>query len=235
MAIRRPVRDRRISGGSGPKAFTPWGGISGAVMAFRSDLGTSSTTNGTALTSWADQTGNGNNATTGTGGPTYQTGGVNGLPYVNFAATQFLVHGLTLAGSPCTVWFVGYVATAGSYHGVLSLGTGGLWVYGQLGTASWGAYEANGDEPYGAALSALNKCTVLSSAANNITLRLGTASVNKTGGTAFYSGGNTCLGAGANGPESLQGPLYELVVWNKVLSAAEYGQLDAYALTRYGV
>jgi hypothetical protein len=54
--------------------------LSGCVLWLRGDLGI--TPNGSAVSGWADQSGNGNNASqsTGTAQPTYKTGVMNGAP-----------------------------------------------------------------------------------------------------------------------------------------------------------
>lgn len=103
----------------------------GLLRWYKADAGTSTTTNGVALTSWADQSGNGANATIASGGPTYTTAWQNGLPGITFAQAGNIHLDFTSTGTLAN-WtaFVVYDATSfdagvnylvgGNAHGIFS-------------------------------------------------------------------------------------------------------------------
>lgn len=71
---------------SAAPAFSPTD-IAGLKLWLKADAGV--TESGGGVTLWADQSGQGNNAATGTS-PTKQTNQINGLPAINFASNQWL-------------------------------------------------------------------------------------------------------------------------------------------------
>jgi hypothetical protein len=86
------------------------------LLWLRSDLGV--TTNGTKISAWADQTGNGNNVSQSMSArqPTYVTsGGPNNVPYINF--TRFSTQNLNIPAFSCPEpleWCVAASAPANS-------------------------------------------------------------------------------------------------------------------------
>ena len=67
----------------------PGGVNSNLFLWLKANAGTSTTTNGQPVSSWADQSGNGNNATQGNAAvqPIYQTNVINGQPTLSFNGT----------------------------------------------------------------------------------------------------------------------------------------------------
>ncbi|NIJ46619.1 dUTPase, partial [Wenyingzhuangia heitensis] len=72
------------------------GGVEGTVLWLKANAGTNTTTNGVGITSWADQSGNGFNAT-GTGEAVYSTNNaINGNPVIYFTDDNKPITGSTI-------------------------------------------------------------------------------------------------------------------------------------------
>jgi hypothetical protein len=63
---------------------------SGGALWLKADVGTSTTTEGSGVTAWNDQSGTANHATSQLTAPTYQTLGWNFNPIINFLAGYYL-------------------------------------------------------------------------------------------------------------------------------------------------
>lgn len=109
----------RVLGSASAAAFTP-ASLTGLTAWYKADAGTSSTVNGTALSAWNDQSGNGNNLTqaTGVNQPTYQAAVQNGLPIVRFSAHFMDAAGVSVS-QPDTIWIVAKNTAAGGSLNVI--------------------------------------------------------------------------------------------------------------------
>jgi len=112
------------TGGPGYDGPTGWGTPNAAAMTaggpssppttslalwLRADVGTSGSTNGSPVSSWLDQSGNGLNATMATASrqPVLATGALNGKPVVRFNGAQSLVLSRVLSPTRFSVFVVG--------------------------------------------------------------------------------------------------------------------------------
>src|SRR5947209_18963882 len=69
--------------------------------------------NGSSLTTWTDQSGNANNATTGSGTVTYNTARINGLPAGTFSGAYISLASAIAASSGNTAFVVSKNAASG--------------------------------------------------------------------------------------------------------------------------
>lgn len=143
--------------GTGGTAFNPLS--LSPVLYLTSDQGTSTTSDGTALSAWNDQSTSANNMIQATGGnqPTYKASGPNGQPYIRFSgSSQFLqvasFAGLSaVKGTSLFIVFTRQAAIANA--GLFALGVaaandynsanGQLIYQGASGTSVHGYYNSN--------------------------------------------------------------------------------------------
>jgi hypothetical protein len=109
------------SSGGETVAETPFSpsDISGLTVWLKSDSGTSSTTDEGAISTWSDQSGNGNHFTQATGGnqPTYETTGINGKPVVNFdGSNDYMERNLSSFG---TIFVVSRMSSVTSFKAMV--------------------------------------------------------------------------------------------------------------------
>lgn len=132
-------RSRRIGArAAGTVAFSPTS-IAGLVGWWKADAGTSTTTDGAAISSWSDQSGSGATLTQGTAGsrPVYKAAIQNGRPVVRFDGTDdFLSASIAIA--PKTVIIVAKYAAASftELNGLVTDTTSALILVGGGGTAT---------------------------------------------------------------------------------------------------
>jgi hypothetical protein len=237
---RRPDQ-RRITRVGGATQFLPTQ-LSGLVLWLRADLGV---TIGTGVSSWADQSGNGNNVTQGTGAkqPTFvASGGANNTPYVQgVKASATSLGGTFTWAQPAELFAVmqwgGSPAsgdTAIDGHGGnngrvylngttnMNFGTDGginvVIVSGPVIT-NWQRYDALWNGTSGIAYVASTQSTQLSGT--------GVGTGNPSGITLFS------FGDGASAPANVN--IAEVFGYSRVLSASERAAANAYIRTRYGV
>lgn len=109
------LADAAVAGGGG-SSFVP-SDLANMTLWLKSDTGTSSQVDGTAISQWDDQSGNGFNAVQATAAkqPTYRASVVNGHPTIRFDGTDDLMtttFSSTLA-QPNTVFFVAKINVSG--------------------------------------------------------------------------------------------------------------------------
>jgi len=227
-----------------PASATTSGGQS-TTMWFKADsIGTCSTT---AVSSWADSSGNGHTATQGTGGnqPVCHASQINSLPAVYFTSSsnQYLI----IASPPTLSNATIFVAFQSYYSDETILGgpttpTGGLQYYlSSQKQCMQGSYDGSIGCGTG---TGLDQNTWFQTAATF------------TGGTSYafyrYSGSATTSDGGSTTATTISGPtaqlgcdhgtgscitayIAEIVVYSSVLSATDITQVQGYLHTRYGL
>lgn len=225
-------RARRIGArGTVTAAFTP-SSITGLVGWWKADAGTSTTTDGVAISSWADQSASGATLAQATvaSRPVYKTAIQNGRPVVRFdGINDFL--SASVAVAPKTVIVVAKYAAAAftELNGLVTDTTTSLILVGGGGTATVffdpsgigapdAAYWFNG------ATRALNNatgpmnafavCSITSAMWGSVTTQLG------------QDRGNTT--------RIWNGDIGEVLMYDTVLSAANRQAVESYLKTRWG-
>ena len=221
------------------------GGPSTVLQWVRSDLGI--TLNGSTVSAWADQSGNGNDYSQGTAAkqPTYNaTGGANNTPYLLFDGTddELIDSGLNLPApgtTPTYIWAVIYQVIWTLNRVVLGHnvtdGVNDHLVFQSAATPNISLNNATtAEENAGLAVVTWGRLEAgftnstsdfLKLIATNVT---GTnAGNNASTGRRIAKSANTGLGFG-----NLR--VAELLYANRIPSAAERTSLDAYCTARYG-
>ena len=224
--------------------------LPGCVLWLRSDLGVV-TAAGTNISTWTDQSGSGNTASTGPTSPTYNTsGGVLGLPRVTTAAgsseymlgnfaTNVTAHTLFAVlgyASPLDNYasFAGTDATSAVNSGFAQFSETPTGIVGRAG--SGGAFaSANTSDT-----SSIGAPGIYSTAADsNASVDLFVNGVSKaTAATTFAL--TSCpkyilFGLGLPLQYNFIGDAYEFVLFNRVLGATERALVHRYLGVRYGI
>ncbi len=222
----------------------------GLAVWFKADAGI--TLNGSTVSQWADQSGNGNHATqpTASAQPTLASGAINGLPAVSFNGTQDMQFPLPVDGlSGMTIFLVN--ANGASFTG------GGAHVYNSPifwnATADWGTVylspfeqsvawgfgtgQANNDPIYTRPASIGTAFTLTDVVKNGATENLyvaGTLVATATGKLAAIADtqptGN--LGVGYLNTH-WNGQIAEVIVYTVALTDAQRQQVEQYLTTKY--
>lgn len=224
--------DNGSAGGFSPTS------IAGTTLWLRADRGVS----GSPVSTWADQSGAGNNAAaTGTGRPTASSGGgPNGKARVIFASGQWLhipsALGITtgawsmyiafLMGSGRPIFQVGDAATNGV--GVFLSGSPNRSIYVPgVDIATDGVY-VNTPEVWGVRHTTAPNTKMAVNGSNQSLSSTTLVQVAPSAGTDLFSWGNGVTEFGA-------GEMYEAIVWNRALTDTEDAAVTAYLLTRYAL
>jgi hypothetical protein len=207
------------------------------VAWYKSDAGTSTTTDGNPISQWDDQSGNSHNLTaTGTAEPLYKTAIRNGMPVVRFdGVNDKMVASFTMA-------IESEVFTACSF---LS-GAGTAYVYSQSGTASWWSLDRTAADTMTAGLgSTLSLTGVTPNAWHEwdacYTATTGAAllqmdySQRVTGTDSSRALGGISVGGSGNNTYYGNLDVGEIVILNRVATDAERAQMNYYFANRWAI
>ncbi|MFN0032948.1 MAG: PKD domain-containing protein [Flavobacteriales bacterium] len=232
------------------QAQSPGGVSSGLKVWLKGDAGTSTTTDGAFMSYWNDQSGNGNNATQATGAaqPKYIKTALNGNPamesnggtrYFGLSLSSIDNHEFTVitvvkrAGSsnnqyiigiqqsvPSPGLHIGYVTNAnlrhGNYGNTLNLG---VTTY-NAATESPRIVMAECSSTFAKTITEIKDGTQLSASNGNI--------------LHYTQGASGALGRGWT-TSGFQGYIAEVVVYDRILTAAEKRQIHTYISIKYGL
>jgi hypothetical protein len=248
MSRRNIIRGARGRIGTGLRALTP-PTIFGASLKgwWRSDLGI--TLNGSNVSAWADQSGNGQNVAqvTATKQPPYHAGGA-GAAYLDMSgasggatAAQLLGGTLNLT-QPFEVWFVASAKSAASRGYIIDFGAGNTCMTIQGTNAGGGAQQViqyDGSYGTGVAIPALNTVFTVESlfngASSSLAVNNGTAATGNPGSTNPPVNAAISLGNYAGGGFAFNGLLYEGFVTSGAATAAQRAAIATYLSALYGV
>jgi hypothetical protein len=241
----------RIRVALSPESFFVPTDLGGCVLWLRGDMGI--TLNSGAVSGWADQSGQGNNAgqSLSANQMTYvPAGGAGGIAHLSGTSSTFMTGGLASSFTRNTIACVcSYSAGSVTYPGPFAttdptydVNSGAMFVYNTPVTSTFIARQVCGG-------SNLRDAGLTGTMDGNTHIHVGT---NDTSITTYYrdglsqatsssiSGVNTSSkyvvgalsGATAN---SWTGPLYEFLAYNRVLTAGELTRVTRYLAGRYGV
>jgi hypothetical protein len=236
----------------------PWTPLSlGSALKFWVKADTGITLNGSDVSNWADQSGNGCDVAQGTAAnqPAYNATGFNGLPTVSFtlANAECLLSAATalaLGNATASFFIVGQMVAVGSYSRFISfLKNGGANDYNEAGSIAAVLENSSGESFYAYAENATRGGpTTLTAGVNyrfgNILdgANLTPYSNNSAGTAAAYSTalaatGKVAIGCNASNTADglLSGLISEVVITNTALSSGDRNSLDAYFTTKWGL
>ncbi len=231
------------------------GGVAGAGIWLKADAGTNTTTNGAAVSSWADQSGNNRNGAQGTANkqPIYSTGLINFNPALTFDGltdgtgdnlTLSNLTGLPTGAAAVEAFGVGRnLNTAGGWNHLISYGgtvANSFFTLGkQTGTAN-AVCAFNSTDAISSALEYASGATVMSNGkytgTAGVISTFGTqrASVNFTGvkaTTAGYVGVDPVAAAST----CWNGNIAEAMIYPGNLTATQVNQVNSYLAIKYGL
>jgi len=243
---------RRIKiGGSAP--FSP-SDLSGLSMWLKADAGV--TLLGSNVTAWADQSGNGRNATPVDISPTYNSSDLNGKPTISLSSVaggtnkSLQISGNPMGASGATAFVVNYVdpeVFGDNANGALlgnfgSAADGSHWPFGLANSVydSFATDSRKDDLGLPSGITSWNICSVYSQ--NNDWKIF-------CNGTEFYSdssnvysnaiANDTSLYIGmqnnAGSDQIFKGKVSEIVFYNRVLTTQQRQQVEAYLNTKYAI
>lgn len=232
--------------------FTPTS-ISGLKLWLRGDLGVTGTTN---VTSWADQSGNGNDVTQASvpAQPALNASSINSHPAITFASAKALSRSsfAVTAGSARTVFAV--CKSAGGVGGELLtqgvLGSGEVWfsLLTDIGGSKDSVCRDNGDFAYFTPSVTLTGVPFIfeqtrpaaGASTDGITQKL-----NGTPKTVVFNGGphtlgteltaNTVVGNYSGLDAGFDGDIAEVLAWDRVLTPEELVTVRYYLCVRYQI
>lgn len=204
--------------------------------------------NGTSISTWVDKSANGNNATQGTGAnqPTYTTGARNGLPVltVSSAAPQYVTGTLAgLAANPnLSVYIICSSTTTAGNPVVFGIGSVnavpcsiGIGINSGFKAFQWGGFESN----FSPANTNYNRLQFTNNNSTNlVSIFVNGSPETSTAGAATALNVNTTFSVGRHsnpiGVGAWDGGIAEVVVYNKVVSAAENTNIYNYLSQKWG-
>lgn len=218
------------AGGGSPPTF------SGTLKLWlRADLGI--TLNGSKVSAWADQSGNGNNVTQGTAAdqPPYTAAdsNFNGRPSVGpFSSTSYALNASTFTISqPNTIYLVAYAANTA--QNVFFDGSSSRQIIGRAGATTWWIYAGTTVDANGANGNPHAFCLTLSSGTGTLYVdNSQTAAVSSTAGSDALTGLVVGVGSGDAAPN---GSIAEFLIYSGAHTTAQVQQVFRYLGARYGL
>ncbi len=198
----------------------------------KADLGTNTTTEGGAITSWEDQSVGGYDAT-GTGDATYASSFSNFNPAIDFTNDGQPIQGsISRTNGTASTMFVIGEKSAVSGEALVEIGTGTNRAY---------FYDDRyaGAASYSVQTGAASLWVVSDpGGASNATIYQDGLSIDtqvKTGNTNWTAGGAYYLGDDRDGNNELTGSIAEVIYYDQQLSATDRQKVETYLALKYGI
>lgn len=212
--------------------------------------GSAVTTNGAAIARWEDQSGNGNHLTQSVinSQSTLKTNGQGGKNGVNFDGGDYFDITNPIPTNADFSTFIVMSKNAADPSGTFSFGLGGsniqslhIWHH-----PSWAASSPsrpsiidNAGRLYAGALDASSKVILLSGTRNFTTNALSLQVDGNAQTISFYNSvsntPSTLSYVGRRSSNYQLGDIYEIITYDRVLSASEIQQVENYLMTKYGL
>jgi hypothetical protein len=225
-----------VSGSRTPFVASSGGGSaipqSGLSLWLKADAGV--TLDGSNVTAWADQSGNGNNFTPASGTVIKSNNIIGSNPAVLFDGGSLSGNDIVTAKTIYAV--IKTLATsAGQYAAILEV-TGGS-IYSAISGSEWGSYygsESSSGQTIPTETAAI--IATLSDDGVNYELRRdGQQIVSSTEGGGFTSRSAAYLGSDSSGSQTANVYISEIIVYNRVPITAEIQQVEAYLNAKYAI
>jgi hypothetical protein len=226
MVTRRP---------SGARGFLPRD-LGGLVLWLRSDLGI--TLNAGNVSAWADQSGNGNNATQGTAAkqPAYvaSDAGYGGRPTLSFASAsaQLMTLAANLPAQPFTAYVVGESTSGAAQQEFFGDATNNVTLF-WTGTV-WGVFAGAGFNSANATRTKQAFATVFNGVSSSLYINASSAAAATGNAGASNPAGGEAIG-GEAGPtaNALNGKIAELAVYSGAHTASQVRTMFSYFASMY--
>jgi len=219
--------------------------LSGCILWLRADIGVV-LSSGTSISTWADQSGQGNNATSAAAQPTYSTNAMNGLPAIKGnGSTQYMTTAAFTIGASTTIFAAVQPSAApqSAYTRILEQQNSSTYYLGvDTNGTKYKLIVNDNTSPYGVAQGG-----TVTSTANTIV----TGTYASPAGTVYVNGvsvGSDSFTAPTPASQTLyimesfnasnaywNGYLAEAIIFNRGLSASELMRVHRYLGARYGV
>jgi hypothetical protein len=210
-------------------------------------LGTGVTpSNGTSITTWADKSGNGRNATSASTAATVVTDALNSKAVLNAVGTSR--YNVTYSSIPASYSaFAIYTITSndGLYQRVIHGGSDYLLFMGVQGGQNVATFGGNGSTWNDVAansptISALNNWRMVGMTNNSSNTQLipytdGSAQTAKTGSATSFNDLVIMSHTNASDPQKLRGRLAEVLFYNRVISADDRQTVEGYLAWKWGL
>lgn len=191
---------------------------------------------GDAVSTWTDESGNGNNATgSGSTRPLYKTNIVNGRPVVRGdGVDDYLTLASNLTIGINTTWFiVGNRISGGSYRVLIAAQK--LGMYSSNDTSNWIGF-AGADMSSGQSLSTTFKLLeMVCRTATDTDLRTNGANLVNRNGSSFAARTSTRLFADPSGVQFHNGDIAEILVYKKELYDTDLALVRSYLNSKYAL
>lgn len=190
-------------------------------------------TDGTAVSSWADSSGLGNNVSQATGAqqPIYKTGIVNGKPIVRFDGVNDLLSGSDLGLSqPFTVCCVVKASSGGIFQDIVDQGVPSATVHNSNNFAMYAGNTVDGSTNI---IGAFHTFIGIYNGASSTGYTNGNSDISGDVG-AFNTSGLT-IGNNAGATSSFTGDIAEVLIYNSALSSTNRSNIQSYLKTTYGL
>jgi hypothetical protein len=194
------------------------------------------TLSGTDVSTWADQSGNGKDATaSGTARPTYQSSGINGMPAISFNGTTNRMTGsAVLTARPATIFAVVNFSVSQNI-GAIFQQTNFILYRGFNGGASTEFRLFNGTDLTSSNTIPNNTPVLLEAIANGASSTLfsnGVQRASGNAGTSAISDGYE-LASFSGSPRTIV--IAEIIVYNTNLGASDRQLVEDYLNTKYSI
>lgn len=191
------------------------------------------------VSTWTDSSPNGFNATQSNviDQPTVVPNALNGLPVASFnGSSDFMTSSYNgIGGQACTLFFV---AKGTSYQSLIRIQPGGFIVFAWNGMFIIDSDGSTGGLNMGLSTTAWNRaCGRYQANTTNgfQTFLNGTMVAQRTSINATLTSGQLLLGSYTGGSEFTNAQVAEIIIYNRALTDAELGQVDAYLKSKYGM
>jgi hypothetical protein len=190
---------------------------------------------GDAVSTWTDESGNGNNATgSGSTRPLYKTNIVNGRPVVRGdGVDDYLTLSSNITISKNTTWFcVAKNISGGSYRVLIATDKFGLYSNSDLG--NWIAF-VNANINSGQTLSSFKLVEAICRSATDVDVRTNGANLVNGNGSSFPARGGTRLFADPSGVQFANADIAEILVYKKELYDTDLALVRSYLNSKYAL
>lgn len=195
---------------------------------------------GGALASWSDESGNGNHATQGTGAnqPIYRTNQLNGLPGVDFAPSQWLNTALSASSVDESILAVVTVDTVASRDILSDSATGGRAFLVNLTGVLRYTKSGTGTIASSTATISTGTATIVGGTLTSTTATLmknGTVEAAVSHATTFTGGLTSQVGIRESVSNPWDGLICELLATRTALTAANFDRAAGYLAHKWGL